>query len=214
MIKLTIKEKRNFLNIVAWRNFCKFDKHNFYNTNNKMKSTFLTIFLLICFSSIAQVDDFQKEITEYLDINGTRMEYSILFYELFPLLERNFKDKDIPEEAWEELKQDEETQIDAAVSKLTFAYRKYLSREDIAKMTEFFSSDVGQKVVADKPLTEEEDALYKEYLASDVSKKFDKNRKALSKDVDKITADWKKELMGAKIKQLVKGGYFNTTQEQ
>lgn len=179
-----------------------------------MKSTFLTIFLLICFSSIAQVDDFQKEITEYLDINGTRMEYSILFYELFPLLERNFKDKDIPEEAWEELKQDEETQIDAAVSKLTFAYRKYLSREDIAKMTEFFSSDVGQKVVADKPLTEEEDALYKEYLASDVSKKFDKNRKALSKDVDKITADWKKELMGAKIKQLVKGGYFNTTQEQ
>ncbi|MEZ4859123.1 MAG: DUF2059 domain-containing protein [Flavobacteriaceae bacterium] len=178
-----------------------------------MKPAFLTIFLLICFPSLAQIDDFQKEIIEYLDINGTREQYSIAFYEIFPVLERNFKDKEIPEEAWEELKNDEEAQIDNVVSRLTFAYRNHFSREDIAKMNEFYSSKVGQKIVADKPLTEEENIQFQEYLASDVSKKFESNRKILTKDIEKIAADWSRELFGAKIKQLVKGGYLATPKQ-
>lgn len=179
-----------------------------------MKPAFLTIFLLICFPSLAQIDDFQKEIIEYLDINGTREQYSISFYEIFPVLERNFKDKEIPEEAWEELKNDEETQIDDVVSRLTFAYRKYFTREEIAKLNEFYSSKVGQKRVSDAPLTEEENLVFQEYLKSEVSKKFEKNRKELTKDIDKISREWRKDLMGEKIKQLVKGGYLSTTQQQ
>ncbi|MBW2938896.1 DUF2059 domain-containing protein [Aureisphaera sp. CAU 1614] len=178
-----------------------------------MKSTFLTIFLLICFSGISQVDDFQKEIIDYLDINGTRVQYSIAFYELFPVLERNFRDKEIPEEAWEELKLDEEDQIDDIISRLTFAYRKYFTREDIAKMNDFYSSEVGQKVVSDYALTEEENAVFQEYLDSDVSKKFEKNRKELTKDIEKISSDWSRELFGTKIKQLVKGGYLTVDKQ-
>lgn len=178
-----------------------------------MKSTFLTIFLLICFSGISQVDDFQKEIIDYLDINGTRVQYSIAFYELFPVLERNFRDKEIPEEAWEELKLDEEEQIDDIISRLTFAYRKHFTREDIAKMNDFYSSEVGQKVVSDYALTEEENATFQEYLDSDVSKKFEKNRKELTKDIEKISSDWSRELFGTKIKQLVKGGYLTVDKQ-
>ncbi|MCB0457864.1 MAG: DUF2059 domain-containing protein [Flavobacteriaceae bacterium] len=178
-----------------------------------MKATFLTIFLFVCFSGFSQIDDFQKEIIDFLDINGTREQYSIAFYETFPILERNFKDREIPEEAWEELKNDEETQIDAAVSQLTFAYRKYFTREDIAKMYQFYSSKVGQKVVAERPLTEKENTELQDYLKSDVSKKFEKSRKELSKDTEKISAEWRKDLMGTKIKQLVKGGYFTTQQQ-
>lgn len=179
-----------------------------------MKAAFLTLFSFVCFSGFSQVDDFQKEIIDFLNINGTREQYSIAFYEVFPILERNFKDKEIPEEAWEELKNDEEEQIDAAVSKLTFAYRKYFTREEIGKMSEFYSTKVGQKVVAERPLNEEENKEFQNYLKSEVSLKFEKNRKELTKDMDKITADWRKELIGAKIKQLIKGGYFVTTQEQ
>jgi hypothetical protein len=178
-----------------------------------MKSTFLTIFLLICFSGISQVDDFQKEIIDYLNINGTREQYGIAFYELFPLLERNFKDKEIPEEAWGELQKDEEAQIDDAISRITFAYRKYFTREEIAKMNEFYSSDVGQKIVSDNPLTEEENAIFQEYLKNDVSKKFEQNRKELNKDIEKITYEWRKDLMGAKIKQLVLGGYLSNEKQ-
>lgn len=178
-----------------------------------MKSTFLTIFLLICFSGIAQVDDFQKEIIDYLNINGTREQYGIAFYELFPLLERNFKDKEIPEEAWGELQKEEDAQIDDAISRITFAYRKYFTREDIAKMSEFYSTEIGQKVISDNPLTEEENTVFQEYLDSEVSKKFEKNRKELTKDIDKITAEWRKDLMGAMIKQLVIGGYLSTPKQ-
>ena len=179
-----------------------------------MKAVFLTLFMFVCFSGFSQIDDFQQEIIDFLNINGTREQYSIAFYEVFPLLERNFKDREIPEEAWEELKNDEETQIDAAVSQLTFAYRKYFTREDIAKMSQFYSTEIGQKVVAERPLNEKENAKFQEYLKSDVSVKFEKNRKELTKDMEKITAEWRKDLMGAKIKQLVKGGYLNTMKEQ
>lgn len=178
-----------------------------------MKTTFLTIFLAICSLVNAQVDDFQKEIIDYLDINGTREQYSIAFYELFPVLERNFKNKEIPEEAWEELQQDEEAQIDDIVSRLTFAYRKYFTREDIAIMNEFYSSEVGQKVVSDYALTEEENAVFQEYLDSDVSKKYEKNRKELTKDIEKISTEWSRELFGTKIQQLVKGGYLTVDKQ-
>ncbi|MEZ4875059.1 MAG: DUF2059 domain-containing protein [Flavobacteriaceae bacterium] len=173
-----------------------------------MKSSFLTIFFLVCFSGMAQVDDFQKDIIDFLNINGSRAEYSEAYYEVFPKLERNFKDKEIPAEAWETLKNDEKQQVDKVLSKLAFAYRKYFTQEDIKEMIEFYSTSAAQKTLADKTLSEKEEKELKAYLKTDVAKKFDKNRKEIKKDIDVIAYDWSKELFAAKMKELIKAGYL------
>lgn len=173
-----------------------------------MKSFFLTVFLLVCFSGSAQVDDFQKEIIDLLNINGTRVDCGVAFYEVFPVLQRNFKDKDIPEEAWAQLQEDEEQQVDEALRQLSFAYRKHFTREDIAGMTDFYMSDAAQKYLSDEELTEEENQQIDEFLASELGKKMKDNKKDLLVDTQKIKALWSRELFGAKIKQLVKGGFL------
>ncbi len=174
-----------------------------------MKSFFLTIILLICFNATAQIDDFQKEIIDLLNINGTRVNYGVAYYEVFPLLKRNFKDKDIPEEAWTQLEEGEEKQVDKAIAQLTFAYRKYFSREDIQAMTEFYMTDAAQKFISDETLTAEEDKQIDDFLSSDVGKKMKKNQKELNGDLSKMKDEWSRELFGAKMKELIKSGYLN-----
>lgn len=174
-----------------------------------MKSFFLTIISLICFSASAQIDDFQKEIIDLLNINGTRVNYGVAYYEVFPLLKRNFKDKEIPEEAWTKLEEGEEIQVDKAIAQLTFAYRKYFSREDIQAMTEFYLTDAAQKFISDESLTAEEDQQIDQFLNSEVGKKMKKNQKALNADLGNMKDQWSRDLFGAKMKELVKSGYLN-----
>ena len=57
-----------------------------------MRAAYLTVFFLICFSAMGQVDQFQKDIIEYLNSNGTRLQYNQAYEAVFPLLAKNFKD--------------------------------------------------------------------------------------------------------------------------
>ncbi len=174
-----------------------------------MKSFFLTVFLVVCFSSSAQIDDFQKEIIDLLNVNGTRVDCGVAFYEVFPVLQRNFKGRDIPEEAWGQLQEDEEQQVDEALRQLSFAYRKYFTREEIGAMTDFYMTDAAQKYLSDEGLSEEENTQIDEFLASDLGLKMKENKKDLLADTQKIKAQWSRDLFGTKIRQLVKGGFVN-----
>lgn len=173
-----------------------------------MKSLFLTLFCLISMAATAQVDQFQKEIVDLLNINGVREDCSVAFHEVFPTLKKNFEKRNVPEEAWEKLKEDEDTHLDKAVNDLAFAYRKYFTQEDIAAMNEFFQTDAAQKSLAGKELNEEEDKEVKKYLKSDVGKKIKDVNDDLRADMKKIMDQFKRDVFGAKMKQLVKGGYL------
>ena len=173
-----------------------------------MKSLFLTLFCLISIATTAQVDQFHKEIVALLNINGVREDCSVAFHEVFPTLRKNFEKRNVPEEAWDMLKEDEDTHLDKAVNDLAFAYRKYFSQEDIAAIYKFFQTDAAQKSLAGKQLSEEEDKEVKEYLKSDVGKKIKKVKEDLNADMDKIIDQFKRDVFGAKMKQLVKGGYL------
>lgn len=167
----------------------------------------LTVFSLVCFTSNAQIDDFQKEIIEYLNSNGTRSQYNSAFDEVFPLLKRNFEKFDIPEKEWDKLKEDKKTWIDKIVAELTFAYRGHFTRDDIKQMTAFYKSEAGKKMVNKEKLTSQEQKEVDAYLNGKISKKVADNFDALSKDIETISTEWSRELFGAKMSQLIKDGY-------
>ena len=107
----------------------------------KARSFFLTIFLAICFSSLAQVDDFQKKIIECLQMNGTKTIYELEYDKTLQLLYKQFITANAPESFWNELRSDRTKKVDDLIPILAFAYRKHFSEDDINEMNVFYRSE-------------------------------------------------------------------------
>ena len=130
-----------------------------------MRSIFLTLFSLICFSVVAQVDDFQQDIINYLNINGTYQQYTDAYVGTFNALKRNFKKANVPEKVWEELKTDKEKSMKELISFLSFAYRKHFTENDIVLMTAFYKTEAAQTMLVNpKTLTEAQNEEIKVFL--------------------------------------------------
>lgn len=172
-----------------------------------MRAAYLTVFFLICFSAMGQVDQFQKDIIEYLNSNGTRLQYNQAYEAVFPLLAKNFKDFDIPEKEWQKLKKDKKSQVDEVIRMLSFAYRKHFTQQEINQMKSFYSSEVAKKMLAHKTLSEEENKIISQFFESEVGKKIVSVGPNLTQDIEQISTEWSKELFSAKMSELIKDGY-------
>lgn len=175
----------------------------------KVNSFFLTIFLTICFSTTAQVDDFQKSIIECLQLNGTKAVYEQEFDNTLHILHKQFKTANAPESFWEELRSDRTEKVNELIPDLAFAYRKHFSKDDIDKMLEFYRTETSQIwIESSGQLTEEQQKELDVFLESNTRLRFTSKEKSLQKDMDEIARHWKRELFTEKMSALVKNGYF------
>ncbi|NND62733.1 MAG: DUF2059 domain-containing protein [Flavobacteriaceae bacterium] len=173
-----------------------------------MRLFFLTIFSVFCFTAQAQVDTFQQDIINYLNINGTHTQYADAYEKMFDVLLPQFESANVPESFVKELKKDKEESLDEIVKFLTFAYRKHFTQEDIQQMTSFYKSKAGQKMVHKTgTLTEAENAEIAAFFGSDLGKKIEEKRTALSEDIAEISGHWSRDLFSEKMSALVKNGY-------
>lgn len=174
-----------------------------------MRSFFLTLFSLVCFIGIGQVDDFQKDIIDYLNVNGTDMQYSQAYDDMFVVLRKNFETANVPENVWKELQNDKADSMNEIIEFLTFAYRKHFTQAEIGEMTKFYRTEAAQKLIkrATGPLTESENVEIAVYFESDVAKKVEATLPALSEDISDISGHWSRDLFAAKMKELLKQGY-------
>lgn len=175
----------------------------------KIRYLFLTLFLTICFSVTAQVDSFQQDIIDYLNINGTPQQYEGAYEEMFNLLKKQFASANVPEEFWVNLYQGKEKSVDEVIAFLTFAYRKHFTREEIAEMTKFYETEAAQKMVLQSgDLSSEENEKITAFFNSEIGKKIEEKRDALSEDIAEISGHWSRDLFSEKMSALVKAGYF------
>jgi len=173
----------------------------------KTQYFFLTLFLGLCFTTTAQVDDFQKEIIDYLNMNGTRDQYREAYDGVFPVLSKNFSEHNIPEEAWQQLKTDKEAQVDAVIDLLAYAYRNNFTREQIQAFTQFYSTETAQKLVQGAELSETESQQVTAFFEGPMGQVMQAKRTALAADIETVSAEWSKELFMKKMQRLIKNGY-------
>ena len=175
----------------------------------KVRSIILTIFLAICFSANAQVDDFQKKIIDFLQINGTKKVYKQEFDNTLHLLNKQFKTANAPESYWEELRSDRDQKVDDLIQDLAFAYRKHFSLKDIGELNDFYNTETAQlwQEFPDQ-LTEEQQLEVDSFLESDAGKRMIYKEKALKVDMDEIASHWKRELFAEKMSMLIRNGYI------
>lgn len=171
----------------------------------KIRSLFLTLFCGICFSVSAQVDTFQQCIIEYLNNNGTDAQYGQTYDEIFDVLKNQFE---VPEKVWSELKEDKAESIQDAIAFLSFAYRKHFTEVEVTDMATFYKTEAAQKMISkDSNLSEDDTEQINAFFNSDLGKKIDAKREALSVDTDEISRQWSRDLFAEKMGVLVKKGY-------
>lgn len=174
----------------------------------KIRPLLLTLFCTICFSVSAQIDSFQKNIIDYLNSNGTEAQYSVAYEEMFVVLKKQFVNPEVPEEVWTELKQDKKESLQEVIAFLTFAYRKHFTEAEIIQMNEFYKSETGQKMVNHAPdISEEDNNKIVTFFTSDLGKKIESKREALTIDIAEISRSWSRDLFAEKMSLLVKKGY-------
>ena len=173
----------------------------------KTRIFFLTVFLGVCFLSQAQVDDFQTEIIDYLNINGTRDQYRDAYDGVYPKLSKNFKEHNIPEEVWEQLKTDKEEEVDKILSQLSFAYRNNFTRTQIQQMKEFYESEAAQKMLKGDALSDKERTIVNDFFEGPIGDLITTKQAKLTSEIKVISADWSRELFKEKMRWLIKNGY-------
>lgn len=173
-----------------------------------MRSFFLTLFSLICFSLTAQVDQYQKDIVNYLNSNGTKEQYSNAYDEMFGILAQQFMSANVPETKWKELKENKTESLDELVNFLSFAYRKHFTHDEIKQMYAFYKTPEAQQMLKDmNTLSASDSEKIAAFFTSDLGKKIEAKRIDLSADISEISGHWSRELFAAKMSDLVKNGY-------
>lgn len=173
-----------------------------------MKSFFITVFSLFCFSVSAQVDSYQEDIIKYLNVNGTYQQYDQAYDGMFDVLKRNFSGANIPNEVWANLKKNRKQSIDDVIQFLSFAYRKQFSQTEINELYAFYTTEAGKKMQIDPGLlTSEENELLANFYKSDLGKKMDSVKVELASDISEISSHWSRDLFASKMSALVKLGY-------
>lgn len=169
---------------------------------------FLTLFLTICFSASAQVDDFQRKIIECLQVNGTTSMYEQVYDDTIHLLYKQFITANAPEDFWEDLRSDKIEKVNELIPYLAFAYRKHFSESDINEMNKFYHTDSAQFWLnSPSQLTEEQHKVVNTFLESDIGLKIESKKKSLKEDMDEIASHWKRDLFSEKMSLLIKNGY-------
>ncbi|MCW9038317.1 DUF2059 domain-containing protein [Altibacter sp.] len=175
----------------------------------KIHSLFLTLFCVICFSANAQVDDFQQDIMDLLNNNGTNLQFEESYDTTFNTLQKQFISANVPTAFWEQLRQDKPEVIQELIAFSTFAYRKYFTRPEIQEMTAFYSTEAAQKrFIENAPLSETETETINKFLQSDVWAKHETQQQSLSKDLSEIRKHWSRDLFAKKMSALVKAGFI------
>ncbi len=173
-----------------------------------MRSLFLTLFLAFCFSVHAQVDAYQQDIINYLNINGTHQQYSNAYDEMFVVLKKQFATANVPESKWEELKKNKEESLEEIIKFLSFAYRKHFTQDEINTMYKVYSSDAAQEMIANQgTITKNDNKEIIAFFESDLGKKIESKRAELSEDIAEISGHWSRDLFAATMSNLIKSGY-------
>jgi len=174
----------------------------------KIRTLFLTIFSLICFSVSSQVDSFQQDIVNLLNVNGAEKQYSEAYDKIIVVIQTQFSGSKVPEAVWKGIMKGKKKDIEEGILFGGFAYRKYFSEENISKMTAFFKTDAGKQFVKDSTLlTPDQEKEVASFYKSSAGKKIKKTEKALALDMKKVVADWRKEIFVTTMTTLINKGY-------
>jgi hypothetical protein len=111
----------------------------------KFKLLFLLFILPVAFQ--AQNTSYDNDIKYFIEINGTMGQYRDAINQLMPMLKAQYKDNNVSEKDWEEMKLIADNSLDGLADDLVVIYKKFFTHDEIKQLNKLYKNAVVQKFV-------------------------------------------------------------------
>jgi len=188
---------------MAWHNNCL--------TNVKfitMKKIFsLVLLLTVSMTSFAQVDAYSEDVKKCVRSNGTLAYYENVMDQMYEMLSVQFKDKQVPETVWTEIKSGKAAAIDELAQMIVSSYRGHYTHQDVKNMNALYASQAGKNMFKKEALTEGDKIILAEFYASDTGQKILGSQDSMNDSLSKISELWSSDVYRGVISILSNKGY-------
>ena len=166
----------------------------------------LTLFLTVT-ASLAQ-RSYHEDAMRYFSLNGTEKQYDEAIDQMFILLKQQYSAQQIPDTIWDEVQVDKKKSINNIKSLLVSAYRNNFTHKDIKELIGFYESETGQQMVKNRSrLTDSQKVEVSEFFTSEVGQKVQNQSNSLRTMVAEVSEQWSRDLYEQTVKKLKSKGY-------
>jgi uncharacterized protein len=120
------------------------------------KITTVIVLLLLAAASYGQADaQYKAVLKKMFEVSGTEETYKAALKQIIGMFKQQHSN--VPEAVWADFEKEfSSTSLTSLVEMLSPVYQKYMTKDDLQKMVEFYQTPVGKKYAANTPLIMQE----------------------------------------------------------
>lgn len=161
----------------------------------RYQSLIFSIAVLFSINLFSQDAGLIPKVSDYLENNGTMLQYKDAYKSLLNLMEKQFPKSDRNNNGWLYLERNETKALSEIRDLLIPIYIKHFDKKDIDEMHKFYTSDVGEQLVKDRTeLTTKQQSKVDSFFNSKVGVKIKDKQKVLSEEIAGVSEYWSKDL--------------------
>ena len=172
---------------------------------NHLKKYFF-FFLMFPMVFNAQETGFSKDISDYLDSNGTMLQYEYAYGELMKMLGSQFSKTENNAEGWKYLEENKSNAVSEIRTLIIPIYKENFTHDEIKEMYAFYQSEAGKLLVNDRSkMTDTHKEELNTFYSSTLGKKIIGKHEILTQEISKVSESWSRDLYETALSLLKNG---------
>lgn len=150
---------------------------------------------MISLNIYAQESKLDKDVSTYLDSNGSMMQYDYAYKQLLQMMEKQYPKSEKNKEGWQYLEGNKKNAIAEMKEMLVPIYTTNFENKDIQKMIVFYQSESGKQLINDRSkMTDAQKQELNTFYNSEVGSIIIEKQTILTQEIGKISEEWSRDL--------------------
>lgn len=155
---------------------------------------------------MGQEDQFTKDVSDYLDYNGTMSQYEFAYDQLLKMMGGNYPKNESNSQQWKFLEDNKDKAVNEMKSQLIEVYKKNFSHDEIKKMATYYQSESGRMLIKDRSkMTEKHKEELNTFYNSTVGQKIIGKQEVLTQEISVVSESWSRDLYETSVSLLNNG---------
>ncbi|WAC03338.1 hypothetical protein N7U66_07305 [Lacinutrix neustonica] len=167
----------------------------------------LFLFLVFSLAAFAQGDAYGEAVKKCIKSNGTMAYYEDVMEQMYDMLEVQFRDVNVPDTVWREVKKGKKEAMDELAEMIVSAYRAHFTHEDVKNMNVLYASKAGKNMFEKDALTAGDKKVLSAFYKSETGNKIVSSQDSMNEAMGKISEMWSSEVYRGAIALLSQKGY-------
>jgi len=154
----------------------------------------------------AQETNYSKDISDYLDSNGTMLQYEYAYGELMKMLGSKFSKTENNAMGWEYLEENKSNAVNEIKTLIIPIYKENFTHDEIKKMSSFYQSETGKLLINDRSkMTDTHKEELNTFYSSSLGKKIIGKQELLTLEISRVSESWSRDLYETALSLLKNG---------